>query len=189
MHSIHQQEISNTTRKIFIEPITTSAISSVNQLVNSAYRGESSKAGWTTEADLLDGIRTSEESLTAMIELPGGTMLLAKDVEQQLVGCVFLQVQHNKLYLGMLTVDPQKQGLGIGKKLIQAAEQYGITKKCDKVVMTVIDVRHELIAWYRKSGYLPTGEIKPFPNDPAFGIPRQPLQFVVLEKEIVATPN
>lgn len=151
------------------------------QLINSAYRGESSKKGWTTEADLLGGIRTDEEGLIELINKPNAVIL--KYIEgEELTGCVYLKNQGSQLYLGMLTVSPAKQTGGIGKKLLKAAEIYAQQQGCSKVVMTVISVRHELIAWYVRHGYRITGERKPFPDDPRFGIPKQPLEFVVLEK-------
>ena len=85
----------------------------------------------------------------------------------------------------MLTVAPEQQANGIGKHLLEAAESYARQHDCATIVMTVIDVRKELIDWYVRHGYKPTGETKPFPDDPSFGIPRQPLQFIVLEKDVI----
>jgi ribosomal protein S18 acetylase RimI-like enzyme len=151
-------------------------------LVNSAYRGESSKKGWTTEADLLDGQRTDLQSIHSILLEPGAVLLTAKDENQRLVGCVYLQQQEHTLYLGMLTVAPDIQAKGIGNQLLLAAEKYARKNDCKTIRMTVIDVRHELIDWYKRKGYQSTGEIKPFPSDPKFGLPKQPLQFMVLEK-------
>lgn len=167
-----------------ISPLLSEDIAELNQLVNSAYRGESSKKGWTTEADLLDGIRTDEHSLKALTEQPDTIILKASDEKNQLAGCVYLHQQKESMYLGMLTVSPLIQAKGIGKLLLAAAENYAREKQCQTVTMTVIDIRHELIDWYERKGYRNTGEIKPFPTDPAFGIPKKPLQFVVLEKKL-----
>lgn len=153
-------------------------------LVNSAYRGDSSKKGWTTEADLLDGIRTNQTSLTKMIENPGAVILKCIDQESQLIGCVFLQKKGTKLYLGMLTVSPELQAKGIGKKLLAAAENQAKQTACTVITMTVISVRHELIAWYERHGYRPTGETEPFPASPDFGLPKQLLHFIVMEKAV-----
>jgi ribosomal protein S18 acetylase RimI-like enzyme len=101
-----------------------------------------------------------------------------------MVGCVYLLQQRSQLYLGMLTVAPHMQAQGIGKELLFAAEKYGCEINCTSVVMTVIDKRHELIEWYKRHGYHSTGEIRPFPTSPSFGIPNQPLQYMVLEKYI-----
>jgi ribosomal protein S18 acetylase RimI-like enzyme len=159
-------------------------IPALNRLVNSAYRGETSRKGWTTEADLLDGIRTDPEALQDMMEQPGAVILKCTDSEGALRGCVFLKKTENQLYLGMLTVSPELQGGGIGKKLLEASEQYAREQGCDKIIMTVISVRSELIAWYERKGFRTTGEKSPFPKDPRFGIPKQALEFVVMQKDI-----
>jgi ribosomal protein S18 acetylase RimI-like enzyme len=156
----------------------------LNKLVNSAYRGESSKQGWTTEADLLDGIRTNEKGLTEMIIRRDAVILLAEEATE-LQGCVFLEQQDDALYLGMLTVKPGLQGKGIGKLLMEAAEERARAIGCSKIKMTVITVRKELIAYYERKGYSDTGERKPFPNDPEFGIQNQPLEFMVMKKRVV----
>ena len=75
-------------------------------------------------------------------------------------------------------------GQGIGKKLLYAAEEHARTIDCSYIIMSVIEIRHELIAWYERHGYYRTGEIKPFPTGPEFGIPKQPLQFIVMKKFI-----
>ena len=153
-------------------------------LVNSAYRGETSKKGWTTEADLLSGLRTDKKSIEALLEKTGAVILKALNATGKIEGCVYLHNQGLQMYLGMLTVMPDKQLKGTGKQLLIAAESYARTVGCAAIVMTVLDVRYELIDWYKRKGYLSTGEIKPFPNDPSFGIPRQPLQFITLEKKL-----
>lgn len=159
-------------------------VHALNQLVNSAYRGDSSRKGWTTEADLLDGIRTDPEALEDMMEQPGAVILKCTDSDGILRGCVFLKKMEAQLYLGMLTVSPELQGGGIGKKLLGASEAYAREQGCTKIVMTVISVRSELIAWYERKGFRTTGEMSPFPKDPRFGIPKQNLEFVVMEKEV-----
>ncbi|MCX6216939.1 GNAT family N-acetyltransferase [Spirosoma sp.] len=158
-------------------------IPALDRLVNSAYRGDSSRKGWTTEADLLDGIRTSEESLRAILGNPNAQILKYEQADR-LLGCVYLEQKGDDLYLGMLTVSPEAQAGGIGKHLLTAAENVAIAKKCRAVTMTVITQRHELIAWYERRGYRSTGETQPFPDDPRFGIPKQPLAFIVMEKEV-----
>ncbi|HLG36251.1 MAG TPA: GNAT family N-acetyltransferase [Bacteroidia bacterium] len=157
----------------------------LNVLVNSAYRGESSKQGWTTEADLLDGIRVDEERLAEIIQKPGSMILKYTDEKNKIIACVHLEKKESKLYLGMLTVSPVEQGRGIGKILMNAAEEEARKQNCSSVYMTVITDRTELIAWYERLGYVNTGEQKPFPaGDPRFGLPKKFLEFVVLEKKI-----
>jgi GNAT superfamily N-acetyltransferase len=157
------------------------------ELVNSAYRGDSSKQGWTTEADLLDGQRVDEEGILADIERDGSVILIAEDDDTgQLLGCVHLENQNGKCYLGMLTVDPTLQGKGIGKMLINESEAFAHFWGCTHLYMTVISVRSELIKFYEKEGFRQTGEKKPFPyGDERFGIPKvKNLEFVVLERKL-----
>jgi ribosomal protein S18 acetylase RimI-like enzyme len=153
-------------------------------LINSAYRGEHSKKGWTTEADILGGVRTDTDNLEKMMDKQGAVILKYCDEENVLLGCVYLEKKENHMYLGMLTVSPLEQAKGIGKKLLFVAEKYARDQKCSIVEMTVISIRHELIAWYQKHGYYRTGETKPFPSDEKFGIPKQPLEFIVMQKEV-----
>jgi len=157
---------------------------SLEALVNSAYRGDSSRQGWTTEADLLDGTRTDAAAIAELIQIPGTTLLKYVE-ENEILGCVELRNQDNKLYLGMLTVRPHLQGKGIGKELLKAAETESRKQQCSSIFMTVISVRTELIAWYLRHGYHLTGERKPFAfNDIRFGQPKMKLEFVVLEKKV-----
>lgn len=158
--------------------------SALNQLVNSAYRGDTSRQGWTTEADLLDGTRIDEAALRELIEKPN-TVILTYREAGKLLGCVELRLQEGKLYLGMLSVKPDIQGKGVGKKLMQAAEDYAAQQNLNTIMMTVISVRKELIDWYIRHGYQLTGERKPFVvPDARWGIPKKELEFVVLEKRL-----
>jgi ribosomal protein S18 acetylase RimI-like enzyme len=160
-------------------------LTSLNTLINSSYRGETSKKGWTTEADLLEGLRTDEAELEEMIEEKNSVILKCLDENDHLVGCVYLQKQDHKLYLGMLTVSPPHQNNGIGKKLLTTAEEYAINKNCSSIIMTVISIRRELIEWYERHGYERTGETKPFHyNGARLGIPKMPLEFIFLQKKV-----
>src|SRR5690349_24489449 len=97
-----------------VTPANEKDIAALNVLVNSAYRGESSKQGWTTEADLLDGIRTDEQSILDFITRKDTVLLVCRNERNELIGCVHLQEQAQQMYLGMLTVSPTLQGAGIG---------------------------------------------------------------------------
>jgi ribosomal protein S18 acetylase RimI-like enzyme len=164
---------------------TSADAESINQLVNSAYRGDSSKQGWTTEADLLDGTRIDEAAVKELIE-KADTVILKYLEADQILGCVELRQEKGKLYLGMLSVAPNTQGKGIGKKLLHAGEDYARSIGINNMVMTVISVRKELIDWYVRHGYQLTGERKPFVvPDTRWGIPKQKLEFVVLEKKLI----
>jgi ribosomal protein S18 acetylase RimI-like enzyme len=167
-----------------ITKATAEDISVLNTLINSAYRGESSKKGWTTEANLLEGLRTTEEELNETIENAKNTILKFTE-SNQIVGCVLLIEKEFKLYLGMLTVTPNKQNSGIGKKLLQQAEIHASKLGLPKIVMTVISVREELINWYNRNGYTDTGAREPFPvSDVHISISEHPLEFIILEKII-----
>jgi ribosomal protein S18 acetylase RimI-like enzyme len=156
-------------------------------LVNNAYRGEHSKKGWTTEAFLLEGNqRIDEPTLQQMMQTPGGIIKKCVTHAGEIVGCVYLAVQANELYLGMLSVSPDMQAQGIGKKILTAAEEYALASNCTAINMTVISVRQELINWYIRHGYYLTGETKPFPTDNRFGTPTQAIEFVVLQKPMSA---
>lgn len=157
------------------------------RLVNSAYRGEASRQGWTTEAHLLDGQRIDEEGLRDMLAVPDAAMLLCLGENDELLGSFYAHPTGSKVYLGMLAVSPAYQAQGVGKFLIQAAEDYGRQHGCTTSKMTVISVRAELIAFYERLGYRQTGETEPFPTDPRYGIPKQPLTLLVLEKPLAPT--
>jgi ribosomal protein S18 acetylase RimI-like enzyme len=153
-------------------------------LVNSAYRGDTSRKGWTTEADLLDGIRIDEAMLEEHLSDKNSTILKCIDDKNDVIGCVYLKKQDERLYLGMLTVSPQLQAKGLGKKLLQASEEKAKEKGCNSIVMTVITTRKELIDWYKRHGYKETGERQPFPSNERFGKPKMKLEFLVLQKTL-----
>lgn len=167
-----------------VRAATIADVKALNTLVNSAYRGEVSKKGWTTEADLLDGTRIDEIALQDLI-LKKGTTVLCYETESHIQACVELREESDKLYLGMLSVNPEMQGSGLGRILLKEAEVFAKGKRLAYIYMTVISVRTELIAWYERHGYQLTGERKPFVvPDTRWGIPKQPLEFVVLNKKI-----
>jgi ribosomal protein S18 acetylase RimI-like enzyme len=160
-----------------------SDLTALVELINSAYRGDSSRSGWTTEADILGGKRTDETVLQSDLDQPGAQMLKLVE-DDELNACVYLQHISEKLYVGMLTVRPTLQNKGYGKILLQKAEEIAKNLGCTKMAMTVISVRKELIDWYQRNGYSPTGETKPFVVGIHIGEPVQPLEFLTLEKPI-----
>ena len=166
-----------------ISSATLTDVSALNNLVNSAYRGESSKKGWTSEADLLGGIRTTVEELSETIQRTDTTILKYTE-NQEIIACMMLVEKTEKLYLGMLTVSPALQGGGIGKQLLKHAEVVAQENGVSKIGMTVISAREELINWYKSKGYVDTGEREPFVMDYHLGLPKQPLEFIVMEKVI-----
>lgn len=164
---------------------TSSDIPALVALLNSAYRGDASKKGWTTEAELLKGkLRTDEITIEKLMQTPDAVFLKYVNEENKVEGCVFLHKKENKLYLGMLSVSPLIQAKGIGKKLMASATKHAKQQNCTSIFMKVISVRHELVNWYERHGYQKTGETEPFPADNRFGVPTQPLEFVIMQKKI-----
>ena len=163
-------------------------LAAVHALVERAYRGEDARRGWTHEADLLDGQRTDHEALRAVIESAAQVLLLGDD-DGRLVGCVQIADEGQGLsYVGMLSVDPDAQAMGLGKKLLAAAERHARDAyKALRIELTVIGRRRELVAYYERRGYRLTGEQRPFPlDDSRFGLPRaRDLDFVVMVKTLV----
>lgn len=156
------------------------------KLVNTAYRGEESRQGWASEAHLLTGnARTDEAALAEQFHTPGAVILKGTNAAGELIACVYLEKQASKLYLGMLSVLPGLQGGGIGKQLLAAATTYAHQHGCTSVIMTVISARDTLIDWYERHGYTRNGQTEPFPTDNRYGVPTQPLEFVVLEKKLM----
>ena len=170
-----------------LEPALHDDLPALHALIESAYRGDSARAGWSHEADLLDGQRTDQDALGAALADPAQQLLVLRDGER-LRACVSLTERAPGLaYLGLLTVDPRQQGSGLGRIVLAAAEDHARSHfGATAMEMTVIAQRGELIAWYERRGYALTGERRPFPLDePRFGIPRRrDLEFVVLEKAL-----
>ncbi|ADV26945.1 GCN5-related N-acetyltransferase [Pseudoxanthomonas suwonensis 11-1] len=169
-------------------PATTADIPAIVELVTSAYRGEASRKGWTTEADLLDGQRIEPGVLAADIARPRSVVLLAER-DGALLACAHVAEEDGAGYFGMFAVRPDLQGGGVGKAVLAEAERIA-REEWDLATMrmTVIDVRDSLIAFYERRGYVRTGIHKPFPyGDERFGVPlRDDLRFEVLEKPLRA---
>ncbi len=164
---------------------TVNDVGAITSLLNKAYRGESSRAGWTTEADLIAGdVRTDENDVFRTMQKPGSVFLKYMDAQQNVIGCVNLQLHETRLYLGMFSVSPKLQGVGIGRQLLEAAECFAKEINCNTIYMSVISAREELIAWYQRNGYQFTGERMMFEEDGLSGKHLQPLEFVFLEKTI-----
>jgi ribosomal protein S18 acetylase RimI-like enzyme len=167
--------------------ITTATSADVPQLVtliNASYRGESSKKGWTTEANLIGGQRIDNEGLTEQMSDPNAVILKHTNNEGEITGCVYLQKRGDKLYLGMLTVSPLLQANGLGRQLLQAAEDYARGIDYHTITMTVITTRTELLEWYQRRGYSKTGEVIPLVITERNGILKQPVEMYRLEKSV-----
>ncbi len=150
--------------------------SAISELINSAYRGESSRAGWTTEADLLEGLRTNTQEIASIIKRDDAFILIGV-LNDQIIAtiCCERQIAHGRYtaHLGMIAVKPTLQNQGHGAVIIQAAE--AIASREWRVVgfyMAVISIRSELIAFYERLGYARTGEFKDFPVNSALWQPK-----------------
>ena len=167
---------------------TSNDVTPVLSLVRSAYRGDASRAGWTTEADLVADDRIDEAGILSKINDPQGVVLLAYDAAGALASCCELLKRDGELaYFGLFAVDPLRQAGGIGKQVLAEAEAYA--KKVfgvGRLEMQVIWLRADLIAWYERRGYTKTEETRPFPyehlvNGKAL---RDDLYFVVIAKDL-----
>lgn len=169
--------------------------------VNRAYRGAAAREGWAHEADLLDGQRTDAATLAAEIAGPGAILVLRggesdSSSGRTILACVATRPIPDQgdgpgCYFGMLTVDPLRQGRGLGRRLVDVVEGRAREAGCVATEITVIHLRTTLIAWYERLGYWLTGRTEPYPYDDArFGLPkRDDLYFVVLEKRLAGAES
>lgn len=169
---------------MIFETATEKDIPQLLELIETCYRGDIAKKGWTYESDLMDGSRTTVESLKEEITAPGGQYLKYTDEQGKIVGCLYTKVipQDNKLFLTLLCVHPTIQSQGIGKKLMAAAEDVAKKAGCSKLGCSVLTVRKELTDWYEKLGYKWIGETSPFPD--GYGTPKIPLHLRAMEKQL-----
>jgi len=162
-------------------------IPAVVALVESAYRGDVSRKGWTTEADFLEGQRTDPASVGELVGRAGSRILLGER-DGKLLVCAHIEQRGAKVaYFGMFSVSPDLQGAGVGRAMLAEAERIAREEwLCTEMQMTVISIREELIAWYERRGYRRTALYSPFPyGDERFGIPlRDDLQFELLMKPL-----
>jgi GNAT superfamily N-acetyltransferase len=169
---------------------TDADLDAIAALVNSAYRGDSSRAGWTTEADYLEGQRTDAERLREQLAATtGAVMLTLRDDDGTLLGTVWLEPRGADVwYLGMFTVRPDLPARGLGRILLDASEQFATARGARRMRISVIQLRAPLIEWYERRGFRATGESVPFPyGDERNGIPlRNDLQLLVFEKPLDA---
>jgi ribosomal protein S18 acetylase RimI-like enzyme len=165
---------------------STNDVPAIVALVQSAYRGPASRAGWTTEADLLDGQRTDVAAVAALIGAPASRILLCEQ-NGTLLATAHLEQHGDTGHFGMFAVRPDRQGVGLGKAVLAEAERIARDVwGCRTLQMTVITQRTELIAWYERRGYRRTGVFQPFPyGDARFGLPkRADLRLEVLHKSL-----
>lgn len=177
----------NNSDPLLFRPAGAGDVARVVELIESAYRGEASRAGWTTEADFLEGRRTGADDIEAILAKAHNCILLAER-NGELLACANIAIEDGEGYFGMFSVKPGCQGKGIGNLVLAQAERTVAQEwGCQKMRMTVIDIREDLIPFYERRGYRRTGIKKPFPyGDERFGIPlRDDLRFEVLEKTLI----
>jgi ribosomal protein S18 acetylase RimI-like enzyme len=165
---------------------TEADVEQVVALIESAYRGDASRAGWTTEADILGGQRTDPEGVRAVVRGADSRMMIVER-DAELIACCQLERRGEHAYFGMFAVRPGLQGSGLGRVILAEAERFAATEwGAREMHMTVITAREELIAWYERRGYARTGRRAPFPyGDERFGVPRRSdLEFEVLVKPL-----
>lgn len=158
-------------------PISKASLADVpalTQLINSAYRGESSKQGWTTEEAILGGLRIDEQALSSCFGLNNIHILKYTGTNGQILGTVNLELKSAELYLGMFAVSPTAQSKGIGGALLKEAEAIALANGLNRIAITVISSRNELINWYERNGYTATGLLIAFEDiEGRFGEPKQ----------------
>jgi N-acetylglutamate synthase-like GNAT family acetyltransferase len=168
-----------------ISTATTSDIPAIVRLINSAYRGESSKQGWTTEAELIEGDRMNADSMNDLINSPDALMRKCVSHQHSIVGCVSLAIRANDLYVSLLTVSPDIQAKGIGKLLLNDAEDMARNWGITQLSLDVISLRKELIDYYLRRGFKLTGKKFEFPADNKFGSrPLTSLELLELRKQL-----
>jgi GNAT superfamily N-acetyltransferase len=157
---------------------------SIVELVNAAYRGETSREGWTTEADLLEGRRTELEEISRLL-YSNNAIILCRTTQNKIIGSICLTYSDSQVEMGMFAVNPHYQGQGIGKQLLHYAECYAAQKwSVERYVLAVIHCRYELIAFYERRGYKLTTQRRAFPVNLALWTPKvDGLTLLILEKQ------
>jgi len=172
---------------LIIRPAQAQDADVISALVNRAYRGDSSRAGWTTEADLLDGKRTTTDDVLALLNRQDVVMLTGWVDETLMVTlCAEWHAEEQVAHLGMIAVEPTAQNRGYGKQMILAAEQLAVACwRARASQMAVVSVRQTLIAFYQRLGYQATGELKPFPHLPEMWQAKvENMQLMTLQKAL-----
>lgn len=165
-----------------IEKVTLTDVPELTDLINSAYKGGDSERGWTSESHLVEGTRANEQMIIKYLDNKDVTILKLTDETNKIIGSVYLETKGTKLYLGMLSVSPSVQNKGVGRILLEEAENFAKQHHCTAITITVISVRAELINWYERRGFIRSGKLVPFPTNA--GNPKEPLELIEMEKAI-----
>jgi GNAT superfamily N-acetyltransferase len=165
-----------------ITPAERKNIKNITQLINSAYRGDATGMGWTSESEYMEGLRATEASMERLFDRPDSDNFQCIDRMGQIVGFVSLEMRPDYVYLGLLSVLPKTQAGGVGKRILNFADGYARAAGRQAILITVVNVRAELIAWYERRGYRATGKTMPFPEQA--GKPKVPVCLIEMMKEI-----
>ncbi len=141
----------------------------LTDLINRAYR---------VESFFVTGARTSEDEVRELLE--SGEFLLLRRHDGSLAAAVFVEADERRARFGLLAVDPQAQGLGLGRRLVAVAEAYGRALQCEAMELCVVNIRRELPPWYEKLGYRAVGTA-PFPAPDELV---KPCHFIVMSKPL-----
>lgn len=204
---LNKEPLSKST--VFLRQAEASDVDALEQLLNRCYR---QAEGWTNEADLVGGIRTTKDELLAVINDPKHYVFIypktttgERDGKEtgELLGCIAVDIKddvatnqragNQKAYIGMFAVLPELQGLGVGHQILQAAETFAqrhlqsniqaSAQNPARLTMSILSHRPELLAYYQRRGYQLNGNSMPFPVDGNNGEPkRQDLELLELEK-------
>jgi ribosomal protein S18 acetylase RimI-like enzyme len=167
----------------------------VAALIERAYRAPETEGRWDSEAHLLRGPRTSPREIETLIGDPESRFVLllrnqttkgcALVQRRGLTGCSAPGSEHAGAYFGMFAIDTDHRGEGLGDKLLAECERRAKALwEATAMVMTVINVREQLLAWYGRRGYQPTGVRLPFPFTETSGETTRDFHLVELRKEL-----
>jgi len=171
-----------------IRPANTGDVIRLVDLVQAAYRGGKAKVSWKNEHDLVQGPRITAPEIHELIDRSTAALLTATPSDkQEIIGCVLVEKHsENEVHIGLLAVDPDCQNIGLGRVLLNAAEQYAVEMfNCTQATMFVLSGREELLDWYKRMGYQETGETKPFlePESGVIAVDTE-AHFRVISKEL-----
>lgn len=175
---------SDKTLNVVYTPATEDDVEALVALVNSVYRGEHSKQGWTTEANILEGKRVDTAWVRDVIESSHSTLIVARR-HGAVIGCLQIDIEAPVAHLGLFAVDVVSQTLGIGKRLLQEAEVYAKSNNISTLQLEIIDKRADIILYYERRGFQATGESLDFPvRDDLWRSKVGPLQLLVYRKQL-----
>jgi len=131
----------------------------ITSVINSAFH--------IAEGFFLDGNRITQTEVEEL--LTKGAFLLA-EADGKLDGCVYVELRGKRSYLGLLSVDPERQQGGLGSFLMNEAENYCRERGSRFMDILIVNLREELPQFYRKRGYVDNGTT-PFPTDAQTKLP------------------